>query len=259
MKYFIADAFTNGAFTGNPAGVCLLEHWIDNAAMQNIAAENNLAETAFLVKSGPGAYDLKWFTPMNEVDLCGHATLAAAFVVMNYAEKELDAVKFSTVSGLLGVKRRDDLYVLDFPSRKPVPVKVAPEMSAAVGADVLEAYGSRDLVLVVSSEKEVRELDPDMRKIEAFSDYLGVCVTARGDKADFVSRFFAPLEGIPEDPVTGSAHCNLIPLWAEKLGKTEMTAMQLSKRGGTLFVRDKNERVEIAGKARLYLEGVIFI
>ena len=260
MKYYIVDAFTEGSFKGNPAGVCLLnmDSWPEEGFMQDIAEENNLSETAFLVKVSSGKYNLRWFTPVSEVDLCGHATLASAFVVLNFMEKGLEHVSFSTISGELWVSRRGDLYTLDFPERMPDPIELTPEMSEAIGAKVLEAHGSRDLVLLLGSEKEVSQLNPDMTKIAALPGYLGICVTARGESADFVSRYFAPLEGIPEDPVTGSAHCSLAPFWAKRLNKSEMTALQLSKRGGKLHLRMGGRRVEIAGKARLYLEGTIY-
>jgi len=264
MKYHIIDTFTTSAsspFSGNPAGVFVMNEWLSDELMQKIAAQNNLSETAFAVKESGGEYDLRWFTPKNEVDLCGHATLATAFAVMNFYEPGLSSVKFATQSGILTVGKNEDLYTLDFPVRMPDPVPVTPDMEKAIVADVLEAHGSRDLVLVLKDEAAVRTLAPDMALIEALPEYLGVCVTAESSRPDidFVSRFFAPKEGIPEDPVTGSAHCNLVPLWADKLGKTNMTALQLSERCGRLGVRLDGDRVFISGSARLYLEGEIFV
>lgn len=260
MKYFIADAFIleETAFSGNPAGVCVLDEWPEKQLMQSIASQNNLSETAFVVKNGEG-YGIRWFTPRSEVDLCGHATLASAFIIMHYAEPNLNEICLNSQSGVLTVRKNNDLYTLDFPSRKPVTVDISPIMEEAVGARILEAHGSRDLILLLESEKAVRDIAPDMRAIEQIPGYLGICVTARGHIADFVSRYFAPLEGIPEDPVTGSAHCSLIPFWAERLNKKTMTALQLSQRGGRLHVTDHSEtgRVDVAGRARIYLEGEI--
>ncbi|MDR1705719.1 MAG: PhzF family phenazine biosynthesis protein [Clostridiales bacterium] len=258
MKYYVADAFVDGPFTGNPAGVCIMDSYPDDAVLQNIACENNLSETAFLVKTGDAAYNLRWFTTVSEVDLCGHATLASSFVIMNYLEPEAQALTFASQSGILRCKRSGELYALDFPSRMPVPAEITPIMEEAVGAKVLEAHKSRDLVLLLDSEETVRNLNPSMELLLQIKGFLGVCVTAKGDTADFVSRFFTPAEGIPEDPVTGSAHSNLIPFWAKRLNKAEMTARQLSRRGGWLYVKDMGERVEIEGRARLYLSGEIF-
>lgn len=260
LNYYVVNAFADDMlFTGNPAGICLLESTLEEGRMQDIAAQNNLSETAFLYKVRQGAYNLRWFTPVNEVDLCGHATLASACVVLNIVDKGTELVDFDTMSGRLSVSRRDDLFAMDFPSREPEPLALTAAMSEAVGAEVLEAHGSRDLVLLLNSEKEVRDIAPDMGLLSKLDGYLGICVTARGESADFVSRYFAPLEGIPEDPVTGSAHCSLAPFWAKRLGKTEMIAHQLSKRGGKLYLRVRPTRVEISGSARLYLEGQIHI
>lgn len=256
MKYYVVNAFTNTLFGGNPAGVCLADKTLDDKTMQNIAAQNNLAETAFLHKEKE-FYSLRWFTPEVEIDLCGHATLASAFVIMNYADKTADTVKFMTRSGKLTVKKEGELLVMDFPSRAPSPCEKPALLEKALGVKVLETHMSRDLLALVENEKEVQNLKPDfglLSGIEAFA----VIVTAKGEKSDFISRFFAPRAGIPEDPVTGSAHCTLIPFWSKRLDKTEMTARQLSKRGGELYCRDLGERVEIAGRAVLYLEGEIF-
>lgn len=258
MNYYVADAFCGGPFTGNPAGVCIVENWPGDGLLHNIAAQNNLAETAFVLPLGGNRYHLRWFTPETEVDLCGHATLAASFILKNFADKEAEDLEYDSQSGKLFVSIKNDLYYLNFPSRKPAPAGITLMMEEAIGAKVLEAHRSRDLVLLLESEEAVRNLKPDMGLLSKLPDF-GVCVTAKGTTADFVSRYFAPREGIPEDPVTGSAHSTLTPFWAERLSKTEMTAKQLSARGGALYVKDLGERVEIAGRARLYLKGEIFI
>jgi len=257
MKYFIVDAFTDERFKGNPAGVCLLDEWLDDDTMQAIAFENNLSETAFVVKR-ENHYDLRWFTPDVEIDLCGHATLASAFVVSNFVDQNEALMRFETKSGTLTVTKIGDLYELDFPARKPEPIELTSEMSRAIGLSVLEAHLSRDLLLFVENEQQVQALNPSFDLLEQLP-YFAVIVTAEGDEVDFVSRFFAPGASIPEDPVTGSAHCSLIPFWAERLGKEKMVARQLSKRGGTLFCENRGSRVKIAGKAVLYLQGEILI
>ena len=260
MKYFVVDAFAEQLFRGNQAGVCLLDYEIDNTVMQSIAAENNLAETAFVIKRG-GDYDynLRWFTPTTEIDLCGHATLASAFIVSNYIDKNAVSMNFHTKSGVLPVVKTGDLFEMDFPARKPVPIPVTPLMEQAIGVPVLEAYLSRDLLLLVDSETQVKNLSPDFDLIAKLPDEMAVMVTAKGDEVDFISRFFAPKVGIREDPVTGSSHCTLIPFWAERLKKDRMTAKQLSQRGGTLYCTNCGNRVKIGGKAMLYLKGEIKI
>lgn len=256
MRYYIVDAFTDKLFGGNPAGVCLLNEWPDKDVMQNIAAENNLAETAFLVKR-ENYYDLRWFTPEVEIDLCGHATLASGFIIANFVDPEARTMRFETQSGTLTVTKRGDLYEMDFPARLPQKIKVTQLMSKAIGMPVLEAHLSRDLLLLVDSEQDVKDLTPDLSLLKQIPDCFAVIVTARGETVDFVSRFFAPNAGIPEDPVTGSSHSTLIPFWAERLGKEQLTAKQLSKRGGVLYCENCGERVKIAGKAVLYLQGEI--
>jgi len=255
MKYFIVDAFTDELFKGNQAGVCLLESPLTDDIMQKIAFENNLSETAFLVKREKH-YDLRWFTPTVEVDLCGHATLASAFVVFNCIEKNASVLQFETKSGTLIVKKSDDMYEMDFPSRKPKPVKLDEQMKKAIGTTPLEAHLSRDLILLLDNEQQVKNLQPNFELVKQMN-YFAVVVTAKGDNVDFVSRFFTPRAGVVEDPVTGSAHCSLIPFWAERLGKDKMTARQLSVRGGTLYCQNKDARVKIAGKAVMYLQGEI--
>lgn len=260
MKYYIVDAFTDRLFRGNPAGVCLLERELPDRVMQKIAYENNLAETAFLLKK-EDTYSLRWFTPEAEMDLCGHATLATAFVVMNFVDPELTKIEFETQSGKLSVERADDLYTMNFPSRMPLETAANPLLEDALGCKVLGTYLSRDLLVLTESEKAVENLRVDVDKLAAISKDISfaVIVTAKGSSCDFVSRFFAPNAGICEDPVTGSAHCTLIPFWSRRLGKNSMTAKQLSPRGGMLLCEDKGERVNISGKAVCYLEGDIML
>jgi PhzF family phenazine biosynthesis protein len=256
MKYYVVDAFADKVFGGNPAGVCLPDRPLKASLMQQIAAENNLAETAFLTKRD-GWYDLRWFTPETEIDLCGHATLASAFILMNFVERDTETIGFETLSGRLTVTRRGDMYLMDFPSRMPVPCPIPSVLEAALGVPVLETHLSRDLLAVVESEDDVRNLTPDFSLLRQIDGAFAVIVTAKGTDCDFVSRFFAPDAGIPEDPVTGSSHSTLIPFWSARLGKTTLLARQLSKRGGTLYCRDLGPRVEIGGRAALYLEGDI--
>jgi phenazine biosynthesis protein PhzF family len=258
MKYYVVDAFADAVFKGNPAGVCLLDTWIDDCLMQSIAFENNLAETAFLVRQD-GYWDLKWFTPEMEMDLCGHATLASAFVLANFVEKTLSRFEFHTKSGPLNVVKDGSLYTMDFPSRKPALHPVPAGLEEVLGAKVLETHLSRDLLVLLENEQAVADLKPDLYKLGKIEGAFAVIVTAKGETCDFVSRFFAPGAGVPEDPVTGSSHCTLIPFWSERLGKTDLLARQLSRRGGTLYCKDKGTRVEIGGRAVCYLEGNIHI
>ena len=258
MLYFVVDAFSEKIFGGNPAGVCVLDAPISTERMQQVAAENNLSETAFLLRM-EDHYKLRWFTPKAEIDLCGHATLGAAFIVHNFVDQKAEQMRFATKSGMLYVHKREDLYVLDFPARMPKPVPVTKEMAEAIKMEPVEAYLSRDLVLVLNSEDEVAALQPDFERLCVLEPGLGVIVTAKGKQHDFVSRCFYPKLGVPEDPVTGSAHCNLIPYWSERLNKQEMTAAQLSERGGILYCAHKGNRVEIGGKAALYLHGELMV
>lgn len=257
IPYYQIDAFTNSVFSGNPAGVCLLAEWLNNSVLQSIAAENNLSETAFLVKNEMG-YDLRWFTPEIEVDLCGHATLASAFVIFNYLDNSFDAVRFDSKSGPLTVTRHDDLLAMDFPSRKAELCPIPKELVDGLGIEPKEVLRSRDYLAVFDSEDQIKSMKPDMYKLSKL-DSLGIIVSAAGSESDFVSRFFAPNVGIPEDPVTGSAHSTLIPYWAERLGKSELHAFQLSNRGGELFCKHMGDRVIIAGRAITYLKGTITI
>lgn len=258
MKYYVVDVFTEEHFCGNPAGVCVLEEWLEDEIMQKIAFENNLAETAFLVKN-IDHYDLRWFTPEVEIDLCGHATLGSAYVLMNYVNTTMKRVEFHTMSGILTVIREGDLFTMDFPTRKPVPCEKPDLLEQALGVQVLETHIARDLLIVIKDEKSLAELRPDFSLLGKIDQVFGFIVTAKGEQCDFVSRFFAPNAGILEDPVTGSSHTNLIPFWSEKLSKDNMTAKQLSKRGGSLYCKNKGERVEISGKAVIHLIGEIIL
>ncbi len=255
IPIFQVDAFTNEAFSGNPAAVCPLDYWLSDDQMQKIAGENNLSETAFFVNRGD-YYQVRWFTPQTEVDLCGHATLASAWVIMNKIQPDVEEVKFGSHGGELIVRRENDLYMMDFPVHRPEECVTPNKLIKALGQNPVEVLASNYYLAVFNSEDEVRNLKPYMTLLKEL-DRMGVVVTAPGDKVDFVSRFFAPAVGIPEDPVTGSAHCTLIPYWAEKLGKTRMMAKQVSCRGGDLICEYKNDRVVIGGQARLFMEGRI--
>jgi len=249
------DAFTDTLFSGNPAAVCPLPAWLDDATMQRIAAENNLSETAFFVGTD-GYYALRWFTPQVEVDLCGHATLAAAQVVFDRLEPALLSLRFQTRSGELVVRRDDELLTMDFPSQPPLACTVPEALVAGLGVQPQEVLAAADFMVVLESAAQVEALQPDLALFKALPR-RGVIVTAPGDDSDFVSRFFAPKVGIDEDPVTGSAHCTLAPYWSERLQKDFMSARQLSARGGTLWCAVRGERVEISGRCIPYREGVI--
>ena len=248
--YFV-DAFADKIFSGNPAAVCYRDNWLSDEIMQKIAAENNLPETAFIVKEND-RYSIRWFTPRYEIDLCGHATLASSFVIKNYIEKEIERIVFTSQSGDLIVECKDDLYTLNFPSRPAEPIDKIKGLEEAIGTSIKEYYLSRDIMVVVENEDIVRKLSPNFSKLEELEIGDGVIVTAQGIECDFVSRCFYPQCGVNEDPVTGSAHCNLIPYWSKKLNKEKMHARQLSERSGDLFCEYKGERVLISGKAVLY-------
>lgn len=250
MKQYVIDAFTDTLFSGNPAAVCILDEWPSDALMQNIAIENNLSETAYVIKKANG-YGLRWFTPGGEIDLCGHATLASAYALMNEVEPSLDKVQFDTVSGILTVVRKGGLYEMDFPAYVLKQVNVTADMEEALGAKPIEAYMARDLVCVFEDESIVRELKPDLDKVRAL-DGLLVHVTAAGKETDCVSRSFGPKLNLPEDPVCGSGHCHLVPYWSKCLGKNDLVAYQASSRGGTLYCRNGDDRVYLAGKAVIY-------
>lgn len=253
------DAFASTVFSGNPAAVCLLETWPPDATLQAIAAENNLSETAFLVRRGEG-FELRWFTPLVEVGLCGHATLASAHVLFEHRSWPEKTIRFQTrKAGELIVEKKGERLEMDFPARPPQPIPAPDGLANALGITPLAVLGSEeDLLAVLPNERSVRTLGPDFSSA-VMRDTRGVIVTAKGDAVDFVSRFFAPAVGIPEDPVTGSAHCVLIPYWSRKLGKKALHALQVSARGGELFCADRGPRVGIAGSAVTYLEGTIHV
>ncbi len=259
IPIFQVDAFTSKVFSGNPAAVCLLDEWISDSALLAIAAENNLSETAFVVQSGAGV-ELRWFTPRVEVALCGHATLAAASVLFELQGWPEGRICFETrSSGQLIVEKKDKLFEMDFPARPPdreIAIAGFNEMIGTVPAKVLGSQ--EDVFVVLDEEKSVRELRPDIAALAGLK-CRGIIVTAKGECGDFVSRFFAPSVGVDEDPVCGSAHCVLIPYWAEQLQKKTLHALQVSMRGGEIFCEDRGERVGIAGEAALYMRGIITI
>ncbi len=257
IPYYEVLAFTRRKFAGNPAGVCLLEEWLPNEELQAIAAQNDLPETAFLIERAD-FFDLRWMTPTVEVELCGHATLAAAHVLFRHLGRSGNAIRFQTQSGELTVERAGDRLVLDFPSRPLEETKPSAALSAALGAQPGRVLHGRDYFAVFASQQEVAAIKPDLDQV-AKLDAQGVVVTAPGDDCDFVSRYFAPAAGIPEDPVTGSTHCTLIPYWATRLGKKELFARQISPRGGELFCQDRGARVGIGGEALTYVEGKIHL
>jgi predicted PhzF superfamily epimerase YddE/YHI9 len=258
LPIFQVDAFTSRIFGGNPAAVVILkEDWLADELLQAIASENNLSETAFVItRSQP--FPLRWFTPKIEVDLCGHATLASAYVLLTHYFPAHSQVKFATRSGELIVARSGGQLAMDFPARPGERIPVSDEMIAALGAKPIEAYRARDLLTIFPAETEVAALKPNLELVAAL-DAFAVIASAKGDQVDFVSRFFAPRAGIPEDPVTGSAHCTLIPYWAGRLGKNVLIARQLSARGGELTCEIKRGRVQIAGDAVEYLRGAITV
>ena len=259
IPLYQVDAFADAVFAGNPAAVCPLESWLSDETLQAIALENNLSETAFFIPEGDG-FALRWFTPVHEVDLCGHATLASAHVIMSLLQPERSSVAFSTnVSGTLTVDREGERYVMDFPPwpREAVPVDV--DLTAALGRAPSALFTGNDWMAVYEDEAEVQALAPDMGAL-ARIDARGVIATAPGREVDFVSRFFAPRFGIPEDPVTGSAHCMLTPYWADRLGKNALSARQISPRGGNIHCTLTEEgRIRLAGQAVLYMEGRIHV
>jgi len=259
IKLYQIDAFSNQLFSGNPAAVCPLEKWLPDEIMQAIAMENNLAETAFVnLDSYP--YELRWFTPKTEVDLCGHATLATAKVLFDrYLKKERTEISFNSRSGILRANKQDEKIFLDFPRDLPTPVLNFDFVTNAICLKPEVVFkGKDDYLAILKSETAVKEILPDFTKLEAL-DCRGVIVSAPGDKYDFVSRFFAPQTGINEDPVTGSAHTLLTPYWSERLRKKKLNAFQCSSRGGLLTCQLLNDRVLIGGKAKMFLEGTIYI
>ena len=260
IKLFQIDAFTDQLFGGNPAAVCPLDEWLSKDIMLKIAKENNLAETAFFVHDHDNVFQLKWFTPEIEIDLCGHATLASAYVILNCLNYDFEVVVFETMSGILKVKRSGDQLQMDLPSRPPIPSDLPNVISDSLSIQPQEILKSRDYMLLYKSEEELAKLKVDQNKLAELNlDPGGIIVTAPGDHSDFVSRFFTPGASVFEDPVTGSAHCTLTPYWADKLNKNSLKAIQISDRRGYLDCELKGERVIITGSAVKYLEGSIEI
>ena len=253
MKQYVVDAFTDKVFEGNPAAVCVMEGWLEDDLMLDIARENNLSETAFAVREPNGRYHLRWFTPAGEIDLCGHATLATAFVILNYYEPEAASVRFDTMSGVLTVDRKGELYEMDFPAYELEEVPVTDAMEAAVGTRPVKAFMGRDLLCVFDDEQTIRSMKPDQDKIRELDGAL-LHVTAAGKDYDCVSRSFGPKLAIPEDPVCGSGHCHIVPYWVNKLGKGEIIAFQASRRTGVLYCKAEEDRIKLAGKAVIYAE-----
>lgn len=250
MKQYIVDAFTEELFSGNQAAVCVLDTWISDEMMMNITKENNFSETAFTVKSENG-YDLRWFTPGGEINLCGHATLATSYVLFHYYETAAEMITFHTLSGDLFVSRNGAYICMDFPAYRCHEVSITEDMVQALGARPVEAYLDRDLLLVYEEEATIRNMTPDFEKVQALVGH-GVGVTAPGKDYDCVSRFFAPKAKVNEDPVTGSIHCMIAPYWANRLGKQQIHAYQASARGGELWCEVQGERIVISGKAILF-------
>ncbi len=258
MKQYIVDAFTDKVFAGNPAAVCVTDWWLSDETMQNMAIENNLSETAFAVK-GADAYRLRWFTPGGEVELCGHATLATAYVITRFVEPDLRRVDFDTLSGRLTVEKEGDLLTMDFPAFDLKPITITPEIVKALGGVVpREAYFGSDILCVLETEAQVRQVVPDLALMQEMG---GVCfhITARGGEYDCVTRSFAPKCGVAEDPVCGRAHCHVIPYWAGQTGKREFVAYQASRRGGVLYCHLEGGRTRISGKAALYAEAEVYL
>ena len=260
IKIFQIDAFTDKVFGGNPAAVCPLDDWLEDEILHDIAIENNLAETAFFVPLSADRFHLRWFTPELEMDLCGHATLASAFVIFEHLEFEGNEVLFETQSGLLKVKKDGDYFELDLPSRPPQKAELPKAIVNGLSIQPVEVWKARDYLLVYNSEDDVKKIEANIAIINQINiDPGGIIVTAKGKAAgvDFVSRFFTPQASIFEDPVTGSAHCTLVPFWADRLNKTQLSALQVSNRGGELLCQLNKDRVLIKGKAVKYLEGTI--
>lgn len=257
MKQYIVDAFTDKVFSGNPAAVCIMENWLDDDLMHKIAMENNLSETAFAVKKEDNRYKLRWFTPGGEIDLCGHATLATAYVIMNFIDKELTVVTFETLSGDLVVRRNKDLFEMDFPAYKLKPVEITSQMIETIGTRPVEAFMGRDLLCVLEDEEMVRNFSPDAEKIKKLEGLL-LHLTAPGKEYDCVSRSFAPKLNVLEDPVCGSGHCHIAPYWVNVLKKDVIVANQASKRGGVLYCRVSGDKIFLSGKAALFSVSEIF-
>lgn len=257
MKCYHVDAFTKEIFKGNPAVVCVMDSWPSDELMQDIARENNLSETAFTVKNGT-VYDLRWFTPGGEIDLCGHATLATAYVLAHFVEPDEDVFRFHTLGGELTVKKDGELFAMDFPAYDMKEVAVTDAMERAVGVRPTSAYMGRDLVCVLPSAELVKRAQPDLEQVKAL-DGLLLHITAQGIGYDCVSRSFAPKLDVAEDPVCGSGHCHIVPIWANQLGKEDIKAYQASKRGGELYCRTAGGRVTLAGYACLYSVAELYV
>ena len=257
LHQYVVDAFTDTVFKGNPAAVCLLPEWVSDGLMQSIARENNLSETAFAVKKGD-EYELRWFTPGGEIDLCGHATLGTAYVLLRFVERDRSDISFQTRSGRLIVKKTGDLYEMDMPAYSLTEVPVTDEMEEAIGFRPAEAWMGRDLVCVMEDEEQIFQASPDEEKLKRL-DGLLLQLTAKGTDYDCVTRTFAPKLNVSEDPVCGSGHCHVVPLWTEKTGKNELTAFQASPRSGVLYCRMEKDRVILAGKAALFSKGQIYV
>lgn len=258
LPIYVVDAFTSKLFSGNPAAVVPLKTWLDDVTLQNIASENNLSETAFFVKEETN-YHIRWMTPVNEVPLCGHATLASAFIIFNYIEKDSTQVKFMSKSGELIVDREDELLSLNFPTNKSKKIEVSDAIRNCFDKEPIEVMKNGFYILIIfDSEEYIRNVNPDFELVKKIYEH-GVIISAKGSQTDFVSRMFAPNEGINEDPVTGSSHTVLVPYWSEKLGKKKFRALQVSKRGGELFCEELGERTKISGRAVLYSMGNLFL
>jgi PhzF family phenazine biosynthesis protein len=259
LTCYIVDAFTDQPFHGNPAAVVPLDTWLPDHLLQSMAAEHNLAETVYFVQT-PDGYDIRWFTPKTEVDLCGHATLASGFVIEKFIDPLATSIVFQSKSGPLGLDIEDGIYTLDFPSRPPTPTSPDEHLLAGLNLPPQLILAARDYFAVYETADEVRRLEPDMQALSRIHRFA-VIATAPGDEpgVDFVSRFFAPGQGVPEDPVTGSAHSTLIPYWSDRLGKLEMHGKQISERGGTLFCALAGDRVKIGGSAVLYSKNEIYL
>ena len=256
MKQYIVDAFTDKVFQGNPAAVCIMDEWLQDDLMQKIAIENNLSETAFAVKENKN-YHLRWFTPGGEVELCGHATLATAYIIFRFIEPDMEKICFDTLGGLLTVTKENEMLTMDFPAFQLKPIAITDTIVEAIGVRPTEAYVGDDTVLVLENEEQVRNVIPNQMMIRKLK---GIClhITAKGKESDCVTRSFAPKCGVAEDPVCGRGHCHVIPLWAEKLKKTEFNAYQASARGGNLYCRCVGERILLSGKAVLFSEAELY-
>lgn len=257
MKCYHVDAFAEKVFEGNPAAVCVLDKYPSDALMQKIAGENNLSETAFAVKEGEG-YHLRWFTPGGEIDLCGHATLGTAYVLFRFFEKDASSITFQTMSGALTVLKKGNLLKMDFPAYELKQIPVTPAMEDAFGVAITEAWLGRDLLCVTENAEAIPTLTPNQAKLMEL-DGLLQHITAKGKEYDSVSRTFAPKLAVAEDPVCGSGHCHIVPLWAKKLGKERLVARQASKRGGTLYCEMQGDRLSLAGTAVLYSIADLYV